>query len=997
MKKWAVTFMALSTVVLSGVGDACDIRGHWRLDDGTGMQISDDSGNGNIGFSKGAEWERGVRNSCLLFSGGDGFVNCGNDSSLSPADALTVEAWVKPWNLPYKSFPTVVTKKGSYEFRFAPGGKLSILLTLDGKAVELTSNRTEWKNGVWIYVAATYDGETITLYTDGAKDSELKASGKIDKSRSYCFIGSVNGETRTIGRMDEVRVAGKALSADQINASYNEGAFDMVREATEFSAYFEKENKREPKAAVPGFLWIDAEDFDDYGGWWMDTQFVPQMGSPYLIAAGIGKPVADATTTINVPKSGKWRLWVRTKNWLKSHSPGQFKVSVGGKESEKVFGTAPSDEWAWQLGGTFDLEKGEAALAISDETGWYGRIDAIILAKDMQYAPPEGLLAYKSERARLTGDDTTVDEMGNYDVIVVGAGVAGINAAIASARTGAKTALIQDRPMIGGNNSLELGVVVSGPAQHNHPNSRESGLNEEIGRERAYHYHGKWSRGAENIVANEPNLSVFLNTHVNEVEKKGSTITAVKAFNMVDGKRTRYTAKQFIDCTGDGWLGYYAGAEYRLGREARTEFNESNAPEQPDNITMSGCLMQGHTLCYNTTKMDAPQPFNGPEWLWDLTPNTEYIEARKMFDGSHTYGRWWHENRGDVDDLWDPENARDELIVLNLSYFNWVKKHSSLKEKAENYVMTTLPIGNAKRETRRLMGDHILTQDEVLSAKPFADRIAHGGWSLDIHNPEGIFSKDGPFDFNTHSPLNHIPFRILYSKNVDNLLFAGRNVSTTHVALGTVRVQGTTGVVGQAAGTAAAMCVDKKVNPRGLYQKHMTELQQRLLKDDQYIIGLKNEDSKDLALKAKVTASSFQTGGEPENVISGVTRIVGDAKNMWISDSAKSMPQWIELDFQALEKVNAVYLTFDTDLNDKRHCSWEHKENERFVPESVRNYRIEIFDGKDWATVAEVDNNYQRRRIHRFPKEKASKVRVTVEQTNGDSSARIFEVRAYNE
>ena len=636
-------------------------------------------------------------------------------------------------------------------------------------------------------------------------------------------------------------------------------------------------------------------------------------------------------------------------------------------------------------------------LVIHDLTGWYGRVDALILTQDRKYMPPAEPEACRAERIRLTGVDTTVEDRGDYDVIVVGAGVAGINAALSSARNGARTALIQDRPMIGGNNSLELGVVVSGSAQHGHENSRESGLNEEIGRERAFHFHGKWSRGAEDIVAKEPNLHLFLNTHVNEVEKTGDRIRAVKAFDMISGRRSRYTAKQFIDCTGDGWLGYYAGAEYRLGREARSEFNESHAPEKADRITMSGCLMTGHTLSYNTRKTDAPQPFNGPEWLWDLRPYTKYIEARKDFEGSHTYGRWWDENRGDVDDLWNPENARDQLIVLNLSYWNWIKNYSSLKEQAANYVLTIIPIGNAKRETRRLVGDHILTQNEVLRAEPFPDRVAVSGWSLDIHNPEGIFSKEGPFDFNTHAPLNNVPFRSLYSRNVDNLMFAGRNVSVTHVALGTVRVQGSTGVMGQAVGTAAALCVKNGVDPRGLYEQYIGALQQQLLKDDQYILNLKNEDPADLARQAAASASSFIPGAEPEQVLSGVSRIVDNKKNMWISDPAQPMPQSIELDLARNTELNAVYLTFDTDLNDQRHASWEFKPDERMVPETVRDYRVEVFDGQQWTVVAQVENNYQRHRRHRFNPVTASRVRVVVQATNGAPSARIFEIRLYNE
>ncbi len=176
---------------------------------------------------------------------------------------------------------------------------------------------------------------------------------------------------------------------------------------------------------------------------------------------------------------------MRTRNWLKSHSPGSFKISLNGRDAEKVFGQADFEKWGWEDGGVFNLKKGSTEIRLKDLTGWYGRVDALIFTKDTAYIPPTELAAYKKELARLTGSSTAVENIGEFDVIVVGAGVAGINAAISSARTGAKTALIQDRPMIGGNNSLELGVVVSGPANPGKPNMRESGLNQEIGRIRA--------------------------------------------------------------------------------------------------------------------------------------------------------------------------------------------------------------------------------------------------------------------------------------------------------------------------------------------------------------------------------------------------------------------------------------------------------------------------------------------------------------------------------
>lgn len=995
MKKLLTMPVVLLATALSASASS-DVRGQWMLDDGIGSMISDASGNQNVGTAFDATWTEGVHNAGILLAE-KGAIRCANSPSLNPTEALTVEAWVRAWKPAFDQSPAVVSKKGAYELYLSKGATVSVRLTLAGKEVILTSQPIEWNNSDWYHLAATYNGKKMMLYVNGVLQGQMKAKGSITASKADLLIGAGEGKENLRGRMDEVRVAGTAFDAAQVEASYQAGKYELARVASAFSGYFTKKNKRVAQAAQPGTLWIDAEDFDDYGGWWMDTQFVPEMGSPYLMAAGIGVPVEDARTTITVPEKGTYRLWVRTRNWLKTAAPGQFNVRVGSELATKTFGMEKSGKWIWEDGGTFTLEKGETELSLTDLTGFYGRCDALVLTKDLTLKPVSDLTGYKAQRACLTGQSLQADFAGDYDVIVVGAGVAGINAAISSARTGAKTALIQDRPMIGGNNSLELGVVVSGPVMHGHKNAREGGLNEEIGRVRAYNYHGKWSQGAELVAANEPNLTVVLNTHVNEVERDGHRIAAVKAFNMVDGKRTRYTAKQFIDCTGDGWLGYYAGAQYRMGREARSEFNEDHAPEVADNITMSGCLMSGHTLVYNTKKMKEPVIYNGPDWLWDLTPYAEAIEARRDFDGSHTYGRWWHENVGEVDDLWDPETARDQLLVLSLSYWNWVKNYSSAEEKATYYKMTILPIGNAKRETRRLVGDYILTQNDILNSKEFDDGIGHGGWSLDIHNPKGIFSEDGPFDFNTHAPMNNLPFRILYSKNIENLLFAGRNVSTTHTALGNVRVQGTTGVLGQAVGTAAAMCVAKEIDPRGLYQNCMHEFQQKLLKDDQYIIGLKNEDPLDLALNTTVSASSFAPNHEPAHVIDGVSRIVDQASHMWQSDPNQAMPQWVALDLGTAQTFNSVYLTFDTDFNDKRHATWEFKPEERMPPESIRHYRVEAFDGAQWVTLVEVANNYQRHRIHRFPAITGSKLRVVATKTNGDASARLFEIRIYNE
>ncbi|MEM9413194.1 MAG: FAD-dependent oxidoreductase, partial [Planctomycetota bacterium] len=603
-------------------------------------------------------------------------------------------------------------------------------------------------------------------------------------------------------------------------------------------------------------------------------------------------------------------------------------------------------------------------------------------------------------------DDLPVVDRGHFDFIVVGGGVAGCNAAIAAARGGAKVALIQDRPMVGGNNSSEMGVPVSGGSSSG--KGREAGLNEEIGRVAAYNYHMKWASGAEHVLAAEPNVKVFLNSHVFQAETdENQRITSVTAFDMIDGHHSRFTGDFFADCTGDGWLGYYAGAEYMLGRETKDQFGEQHAKDIADNITMSGSLMQNSILGYQAIDMGKPVAFDAPQWVYDMRNIGESYVRRPKFENGVRAGNWWTENHGRNDDLWDPEWARDDLVLVSMSYYNWIKNHSPLAEKAANFQLTYIPITNAKRETRRLVGDHILVEKEVVERKVFEDRVGYFAWMLDVHHPDGIFSKEGPFDFDVQVSPSSIPLRILYSRDIPNMFMAGRNVSVTHVTLGTARVQGTTGMMGQIVGTAAAMCVRRKTTPRGIYQSYIPELQQQLLKDDVTILHLRNEDPGDLARGSQVAASSNKSQAEDAgNVINGLTRPLDDdmemwigkvPSNMWVSDPTVALPQWLDFDFGEKVDLNSVYLTFDTNLETKRYSTWKFASTERMPPECVRDYKIQIHDGQDWVTVAEAKNNYQRRRIHTFPTVNSSKLRVVVDKTNGDPSARIYEVRVYHE
>ena len=1128
----------------SAAAPARGLIGHWSFNQFDDLRTPDASELGNEASVNNVTRVKGVDGSALAFGVKPGWVSCPDVPSVT--DAVTVEAWFNPAGTRPPAFGTIARKEGAYALRFSDTGRLGFLVWIGGAPRYLHSGRDTWDPGTWYHLAGTFDGEQLRLFIDGrqAEGSPSRQGGELSDGGALCGIGSCRGRYPVQGIIDEVRIYDRALSDDEIAQSCQAGRRALAEQKDgrvetqhlgEAEPSFRKP-VREVKMVVPGFLWLDAEDFAEYGGWTLDTQFVHLMGSGYLLATGVGKPVEDATTTLDVPRPGTYRVWVRARNWVREHAPGRFELVVNGNRLGKVLGAADSDDWVWESAGDITLGAGKVTLALHDLTGYYGRCDALVLTTDRAYDPPDDREAVCRERARLTGLSLAPAREGDFDVIVVGAGSAGCPAAIAAARMGAKTALIQNRPVLGGNSSRECGVPLNGAASH-HPNSRETGIAEEAHRTRAYYGSASYSEPFRILTEKEENLTVFLNRHVFDVEMADpKRIATVKAVDTLTGAISVFGARYFIDCTGDGWVGYFAKAEYRLGREARSEHDESNAPEKADRITMSGCLMGG-ALGFRALSTGQPAPYERPAWAYDIPKLDGFGRKVRRVTG----GEWWLEHPGTVDDLWQAEEARDELIRIAFGYWDYIKHKSDLREQAQTYALVHIPHMDAKRESRRLIGDHVLTQDDCTSGRVFPDRISYGGWPLDIHHPKGVFSgSEGSFDYNTHVPIYTIPYRCLYSRNIDNLLFAGRCASVTHVALGTIRVQSTLATLGQAAGTAAGLCVQRSTTPRGIYRDYLSTLQQTLLKHDQTIPELVNEDPLDLARTATVRASStaefrhfapanvrktdvhaldhdramlfpavpgvlrtarvclvsanpqptpitlhlrtatdadglsadkdlstatadvppnteswvtFDLGAEvtspflwialpkteglswrmmsgavpgcaraygslaantwtlrkgefyaftadphlraattyrTENVINGRIRAREGESNAWASDPRQDFPQWIELDLGRPTPVNSVYLTFDTNQGPRIPTAAR-------PPECVRDYSVACQVDGTWQTVSETKGNWLRRRIHRFDAVHATKIRVTVHATNGETSARIFEIRAYNE
>ena len=568
-------------------------------------------------------------------------------------------------------------------------------------------------------------------------------------------------------------------------------------------------------------LFVEAESFSVKGGWQVDQQFMDVMGSPYLLAHGAGVPVEEASAQVRLPGKGEWHLFVRTFNWVSpwydGEGPGKFKVEVDGDELPETLGAAGS-KWMWQYAGSFETASRNISVALKDMTGFDGRCDALYFSRVKNPELPEDVAGMRELRSRLIRNFNVPSDKGQYDLVVAGGGVAGMCAAVAAARQGLKVALIHDRPVLGGNNSAEVRVHLGGSIECGpYPNLgnmiKEFGHTKKGNAKSAENYED-WKKMS--FVENEENISLFLNTHVTDLEMKDGSIEALLARNIETGELMRFSAPVFSDCTGDASVGYLAGAEWRTGRESLAETGEPGAVEVADRQVL------GASVQWNSKDMGKPSPF----------PVFEYGKVFTEASVQKVKGGEWTWETGMLrDQVLEAERVRDHGLLVVYSNWSYLKNHSSVKEEFADRALDWVAYVAGKRESRRLVGDVMLTQNDILNEVPYEDATCATSWSIDLHYPDPANTAFFPGEefkavcTQEYIEIYPIPYRCFYSKNIPNLFMAGRNISVTHVALGTVRVMRTTAMMGEVVGLAASVCHRHGCLPRDVYRTHFADLQ----------------------------------------------------------------------------------------------------------------------------------------------------------------------------
>ena len=600
----------------------------------------------------------------------------------------------------------------------------------------------------------------------------------------------------------------------------------------------------------------------------------------------------------------------------------------------------------------------------------------------------------------------------NFNVIVVGGGLSGICAAIASARHGATTALVQDRPALGGNAGSEMKMHICGAScGGSKKNLRETGIIEEILLENRRRNPAKSFYVFDTIlwekVNFQDNLTLFLNTRVTDCKSFGNdeingSIKYITALQTTTEKEFKFFADYFVDATGDGFLSQCAGAETITGRESRFAYFEENAQDIADEVTL------GSTLMFKALDMGKPVQYIKPEWAYTFSEDDLKLRQHSAFENDMEIynidsGFWWIELGGNIGlhTIKDAEKIRDELLKILHGVWDHIKNGGD--HGAQNYSLDWVQLLPSKRESRRIIGQYVLTQNDILNKTCFYDAVAYGGWPMDVHAEGGIWNKDEyPTDFIKFDGCYSIPYRCYLTKNIQNLFVVGRIISASHIAFGSTRVMATCAIGGQAIGTAAALSLKSKCMPITLLD-NIKELQQILLKDDCYIPGIMNEDNEDMAKRAKVSAYFEEPPFYADNIINGISRNTKNSINCYQSDLvSKNDNAWIMLELQKTSTVFEIHIKFDSNLSNVRQLQISLDKSIQDIPfcsnieDIVKDYDIVLLKEDKTIKTINVHDNYLRFVKHNLGEGvNINTVIINIRATNGAEKARIFEVRIY--